>query len=139
MVMAGKYKKLHELLHIASDIAMFGCPQNYDAGPGESSLKTWAKLPARTALKQGAAVFSESVARCLHKTACFSRMERTECNYIDYAKVLSQRQLETENKDEVDSDSDSQTATINTNVTSELVGLPKFVVYLTDDTPQLVQ
>jgi hypothetical protein len=48
-------------------------------------------------------------------------MERTECNYIDYAKVLLQHQLETENEDEVDSDSDSQTATINTNVTSELV------------------
>jgi hypothetical protein len=52
---------------------------------------------------------------------------------------LSQRQLETENEDEVDSNSDSQTATINTNVTSEVVGLPKFVVFLTDDTPQLVQ
>jgi hypothetical protein len=48
-----KIQKLHELLHMASDIAMFGCPQNYDAGPGESSLKTWAKFPARTALKQG--------------------------------------------------------------------------------------
>jgi hypothetical protein len=134
-----KIQKLHELLHMASDIAMFGCPQNYDAGPGESSLKTWAKFPARTALKQGAVVFSESVARCLHESACFSKMERTECNYIDYAKVLSQRQLETENGDEPDSDSNSQTATINTNVTSELVGLPKFVVFLTDDTPQLVQ
>jgi hypothetical protein len=67
-----KIQKLHELLHMASDIAMFGCPQNYDAGPGESSLKTWAKFPARTALKQGAVVFSESVAHRFHETACFS-------------------------------------------------------------------
>jgi hypothetical protein len=72
-----KIQKLHELLHMASDIAMFGCPQNFDAGPGESSLKTWAKFPARTALKQGAVVFSESVARRLHESACFSKMERT--------------------------------------------------------------
>jgi hypothetical protein len=124
---------------MASDIAMLGCPQNYDAGPGDSSLKTWAKFPARTALKQGAVVFFESVARRLHESACFSQMERTECNHINYAEVLSQRQLEAENKHEVYSDSDSQTATINTNVTSELVGLPKFVVYLNDDTQQLVQ
>jgi hypothetical protein len=136
-----KIQKLHELLHMASDMSQFGCPQNYDAGPGESSLKTWAKFPARTALKQGAVIFSDSVARRLHESACFSRMERTESSYSHYAQALTQQKKDDEKDQLHDSESDqSESDTVATpNIKSELIGRPKFLVYLTDDTPQLVQ
>ena len=44
-------QKFHELLHISHAMVQFGSPTNWDAGPGESSLKTFAKkrrkLPKR--------------------------------------------------------------------------------------------
>ena len=63
-------QKFHELLHIPHEMTMFGSPSNWDAGPGESSLKYWAKMPAMTALKwSGDGVFTESCARRLHEKA----------------------------------------------------------------------
>jgi hypothetical protein len=67
-------------------------------------------------------------------------MERTESSYMDYAEALAQRKMDEANKCEIDSDSDQSdddTVPRTTNVKSELVGLPKFVVFLSDDTPPL--
>ena len=36
-------QKFHELLHVSHFMVQFGSPSNWDAGPGESSLKTFAK------------------------------------------------------------------------------------------------
>ena len=40
--------KFHELLHLPIDARNFGSLANVDAGKGESGLKVWAKLPAKT-------------------------------------------------------------------------------------------
>ena len=66
-----KLQKLHELIHIPYQMTMFGSPANWDAGPGESALKTWAKKPAKTLQKRGVAVFNDQVSKCLHESACF--------------------------------------------------------------------
>ncbi len=40
--MVGNYK-FHDMLHIARDMQMFGCPQNWDASPGEHNVIEFAK------------------------------------------------------------------------------------------------
>jgi hypothetical protein len=42
---------------------MFGSPANWDAGPGKLALKTFAKKPAQTSQKWGAAVFTDQVSK----------------------------------------------------------------------------
>ena len=44
-------QKFHEHLHVPYDMSQWGSLQGYDAGPGERSLKTFAKKPAKTAQK----------------------------------------------------------------------------------------
>ena len=50
-----RLQKFHDLLHLAEDTKRFGPAPNYDAGPHESGLRTWAKLPALTSQKIGGA------------------------------------------------------------------------------------
>jgi len=38
-----KLQKFHNMLHILRDMQMFGCPQNWDASPGEHNLIDFAK------------------------------------------------------------------------------------------------
>jgi len=46
-----KLQKFHDILHISWDMHMFGCPQNWDASPGEHNLIEFAKRPARRTQK----------------------------------------------------------------------------------------
>ena len=128
-------QKFHEMLHLASNMSRLGSPQNYDAGPGESSLRVWAKKPAMTAQKKGAVRFAEQVAARLHETACFEKMERAEFSYTKLGDHLapmwpdSIEEGETEdNYDDECSDS-TPDITVQLNdlhITSKLTGLPKF-------------
>ena len=54
-------QKFHDLLHIATDMLRFGPPGNYDAGPHESGLRYWAKLPAVTSQMRGYNTFAKQV------------------------------------------------------------------------------
>jgi hypothetical protein len=47
-----KAQKFHELLHLPRDVFRFGYQANYDAGPGESALRFFAKKMAETAKKE---------------------------------------------------------------------------------------
>ena len=69
-------QKFHDLLHVAQDMGEFGSPQNVDAGPGESSLKQWAKYPAKTTQKRGHAVFNRQLAARVHERSCFMKLMR---------------------------------------------------------------
>ena len=67
-------QKLHELLHIPHDMSWFGSPQNFDAGPGERSLKTFAKKPAKTAQKSRQQ-FLEQVGQRVHTAQVLAKAQ----------------------------------------------------------------
>ena len=69
-----KIQKFHELLHIPTALTQFGSPTNYNAGPGECGLKSWAKQPARKALKWESKNFLRSVAIQIHLSNSLSKM-----------------------------------------------------------------
>jgi len=46
-----KLQKFHDILHVPRGMHMFGCPQNWDASPGEHNLIEFAKRPARRTQK----------------------------------------------------------------------------------------
>jgi len=71
-----KLQKFHDLLHLARDMSRFGSPQNFDAGPGESGLRWWAKRPALTSQKRGYPVFIRQVAARLYEMQVFSAARR---------------------------------------------------------------
>jgi len=71
-----KLQKFHDLLHLARDMARFGSPQNFDAGPGESSLRFWAKKPSLTAQKRGYTVFLRQVAARLYELQVMAAARR---------------------------------------------------------------
>ena len=71
-----KIQKFHDILHIAIDIQRFGSPKNFDAGPHESGLKFWAKLPALTSQKRGYNIFAAQVASRLYEFLCLARARR---------------------------------------------------------------
>ena len=60
--------KFHELLHIAIDIRNIGAPSNVDAGKGESGLRYWAKLPAKTVRSRGDDHFLKDMSYRLYET-----------------------------------------------------------------------
>jgi len=62
-----KIQKFHDLLHLALDIDRFGDPANFDAGPGESMLRIFAKLVAKTAQKRGYFTFLLQTASRAHE------------------------------------------------------------------------
>ncbi len=51
---------------------MFGCPQNWDASPGEHNLIDFAKQSARRTQKQQSS-FLDQVAECLYETSCIGK------------------------------------------------------------------
>jgi hypothetical protein len=63
------------MLHVPDDIVRFGSPRNTDAGPGERSLKHFAKRPARTSQKRQP-VFQGQVCGRLHENASFDKAKR---------------------------------------------------------------
>ena len=71
-----KIQKFHDLLHLAVDMQRFGCPANFDAGPHESGLCYWAKLPAMTAQTRGYNCFAKQVCSRLYEFQCFARARR---------------------------------------------------------------
>jgi hypothetical protein len=70
-----RIQKFHEMLHVPDDIVRFGSPRNTDAGPGERSLKHFAKRPARTSQKRQP-VFQGQVCGRLHENASFDKAKR---------------------------------------------------------------
>ena len=71
-----KIQKFHDILHLALDIQRFGPAWNFDAGPMESGLKYWAKLPARTAQMRGYNTFAKQVAWRTFEYQCFAKAIR---------------------------------------------------------------
>ena len=71
-----KLQKFHDLLHLAIDIERFGLPSNFDAGPMESGLRYWAKLPAMTSQMRGYNTFAKQVAMRTYEFQCFSKAMR---------------------------------------------------------------
>jgi hypothetical protein len=71
-----KLQKFHDILHLAMDIERFGHPSNFDAGPMESGLKYWAKLPALTAQMRGYNTFVKQVAWRTFEFQCFAKALR---------------------------------------------------------------
>ena len=71
-----RIQKFHDILHLADDIERFGSPRNFDAGPQESGLRTWAKLPALTSQTRGYNVFVQQVAQRTYEYLCFCKAKR---------------------------------------------------------------
>ncbi len=71
-----KLQKFHDILHLAVDIERFGPPSNFDAGPHESGLRFWAKLPALTSQKRGYNLFAMQVAARTYEYQCFAKAMR---------------------------------------------------------------
>jgi len=54
-------QKVHDPMHVVSEIMEFGSPMNYDCGCPESGLKSWALLHARTSQNRGQTAFLKQV------------------------------------------------------------------------------
>ena len=61
---------------MALDIERFGSPSNFDAGPQESGLRFWAKLPAITSQTRGYNTFAVQVAARTYEFQCVSKALR---------------------------------------------------------------
>ena len=67
-----KLQKLHELIHILYQMTMFGSLANWDAGPGKSALKTWAKnLPKHHKREEWPFLMIKFQNVCMRVLACF--------------------------------------------------------------------
>ena len=71
-----KIQKFHDLIHLSKDMAMFGSPQNFDAGPYESSLRFWAKRMSQTAQKRGYKIFAKQVGDRIFEYHCMGKARR---------------------------------------------------------------
>ena len=76
-----KIQKFHDITHLADDIDRFGSPKNFDAGPFESLLKVWAKLPALSCQTRGYNEFARQVGNRMYEFEAFSKAIRE--NRID--------------------------------------------------------
>lgn len=104
-----RLQKFHDILHLAVDMERFGCPSNFDAGPMESGLKYWAKLPAMTAQTRGYNTFAKQVAMRTFEFQCFTKALRMNgLTSIADPKVLkkSREKMEDEGEEEMVPDSD---------------------------------
>jgi hypothetical protein len=72
-----KIQKFHDILHLAIDMERFGAPSNFDAGPCESGLRFWAKLPALTSQKRGYNTFAQQVAARTYEYQCIAKALRS--------------------------------------------------------------
>ena len=61
-------QKVHDPMHVASEILEFGSPMNYDCGCPESGLKSWALLHARTSQNRGQTAFLRQVTTRISET-----------------------------------------------------------------------
>lgn len=95
-----KLQKFHDLMHLAGDMERFGPPSNFDAGPHESGLRFWAKLPAMTSQTRGYNTFSGQVAARVHEFQCISKACRENGIVgrmdLHVAKVQRKQQAEDE-------------------------------------------
>ena len=71
-----KIQKFHDLLHLSKDMAMFGSPLNFDAGPYESSLRFWAKRMGKTTQKRGYKIFAKQVGDRIFEYHCMGKARR---------------------------------------------------------------
>ena len=92
-----KIQKFHDLLHLAIDIERFGSPANFDAGPHESGLRYWAKLPALSSQKRGYNTFAKQVAARTHEFQCMAYAMR--CNGVRGVRDKDVRSNSTECND----------------------------------------
>jgi hypothetical protein len=69
-----KLQKIHELMHIAGDVAKYGLPANFDAGWGERELKSFGKDPSKTAQMHAEEDFLWQVNKRLYEGAVLTKM-----------------------------------------------------------------
>lgn len=97
-----KLQKFHDILHLAMDMERFGHPTNYDAGPMESGLKYWAKLPASTSQTRGYSTFVKQVAMRTFEFQCISKALRMH----GHRSIVDPKKISKKTKDDqMDSDS----------------------------------
>ena len=101
-----KIQKFHDLLHVALDIERFGPPSNFDAGPSESGLKTWAKLPAMTSQKRGYNTFLWQVASRITEGQCITKALREHGVKASVDTALDRAIASLANREEMDSSVD---------------------------------
>ena len=65
-------QKFHANTHLPMDMDMFGLPQNYNCGQGESGLKFWAKFASKTAQQRGRDVFVKQTGDRIYEFECYS-------------------------------------------------------------------
>ena len=112
-------QKFHELLHIPTEMSLFGSPANWDAGVCESSLKTWAKKPAKTSQKWGPRVFNYQVASRLHEKASFLKFRRNARSNADSFQHRIERENDADSVDHLIRRSND-----SNNCSEEAMGVP---------------
>ena len=85
-------QKLHELLHIPTDIMNFGSPKNFDTGIYENRLIHIGKINAKFCQKRGPHVFQSQLAQRIHEQQCFEKTKRilfqpNSCNVFQFEDV----------------------------------------------------
>ena len=75
--MVGKFKNSTTCCTWQTTSDVLAPPSNFDAGPMESALRFWAKLPALTSQTRGYNTFVKQVSARIHEFLCLSRALRS--------------------------------------------------------------
>ena len=126
-----KLQKLHDLLHLALDMLLFGSPLNWDTGPCKNNLIAFAKKSSKNSRKCHS-TFLKSLAERLRESATVRRA----INALNRSEGRDTVPL-VDCDDSDDSDDDSQDDRSSSVLLSELVGNPKYEVYFEPKRRQL--
>jgi len=105
-------QKFHELLHVSSDIEMFGSPKNFDTGIMENRLIHVGKRHAKSIQKRGTNVFTRQLGNRIHVHECLSKCKR----YVEVFHPTNVAML----KESIDLDEDEDSYTDLSNPSSTL-------------------
>ena len=89
-----KLQKFHDMLHVAEDIDRFGAAANFDAGPGESMLKIFAKLYAKTAQKRGYWTFLQQVGQRAQEFEAVTRAMMDHGMFPEFEEMFARKKEE---------------------------------------------
>jgi hypothetical protein len=71
-----KIQKFHELLHIATDVEMFGSPKNFDTGIMENRLIHIGKKNSKNTQKRGATIYTRQLGLRIQEQQTFAKTKR---------------------------------------------------------------